>query len=105
MGPQQLARRSDIDMNGHVNNVTYLAWALETVPQDIYDNCHLYQVSRLYSPCVGHLQCLWGGMGSDRGTPMAPATSRRRVTFTACMGELGEMCHGAAALRGLRLMI
>lgn len=33
-----------MDMNGHVNNVTYLAWALETVPRDVYDGCHLYQV-------------------------------------------------------------
>lgn len=24
--------------------VTYLAWAMETVPRDIYDDCHLYQV-------------------------------------------------------------
>lgn len=33
-----------MDMNGHVNNVTYLAWAMETVPRDVYYGCHLYQV-------------------------------------------------------------
>ena len=44
MGPNQVARRSDIDMNGHVNNVTYLAWGLEVVPAEVYDHCHLYQV-------------------------------------------------------------
>lgn len=27
-----------------VSQVTYLAWAMETVPRDIYDDCHLYQV-------------------------------------------------------------
>lgn len=27
-----------------VPQVTYLAWAMETVPRDIYDDCHLYQV-------------------------------------------------------------
>lgn len=43
VGPIQVARRSDMDMNGHVNNVTYFAWAMETVPRDIYDACHLYQ--------------------------------------------------------------
>lgn len=42
-GPKQVARRSDMDMNGHINNVTYLAWALETVPQEAYDS-HLYEV-------------------------------------------------------------
>ena len=42
-GPMQVARRSDMDMNGHINNVTYLGWALETVPEDIYLNYSLYQ--------------------------------------------------------------
>ena len=43
-GPVQVARRSDVDMNGHINNVTYLAWALETVPRDVYYNYELEQV-------------------------------------------------------------
>ncbi len=43
-GPKQVARRSDMDMNGHINNVTYLAWALETVPQDVYDGHTLFEV-------------------------------------------------------------
>lgn len=41
----QVARRSDVDMNGHINNVTYIAWALETVPRDVYYNYQLQQVS------------------------------------------------------------
>ena len=44
VGPVQVARRSDMDMNGHINNVTYLAWALETVPSDVYLNFSLQQV-------------------------------------------------------------
>ena len=43
-GPVQVARRSDVDMNGHINNVTYLAWALETVPREVYYNYELEQV-------------------------------------------------------------
>lgn len=43
-GPKQVARRSDMDMNGHINNVTYLAWALETVPAHVYDTHKLYEV-------------------------------------------------------------
>ncbi|GLC41093.1 hypothetical protein PLESTB_000943700 [Pleodorina starrii] len=42
--PQQVARRSDMDMNGHINNVTYLAWALESVPEDVYRSQELYEV-------------------------------------------------------------
>ena len=44
----QVARRSDMDMNGHINNVTYLAWALETVPADVYLN---YSLQQACHPC------------------------------------------------------
>ena len=44
-GPKQIARRSDVDMNGHVNNVTYLAWALETMPNDIYESHRVCEVT------------------------------------------------------------
>lgn len=43
-GHRQVARRCDMDMNGHVNNVAYLGWTLEAVPKSVYDTCHLYQV-------------------------------------------------------------
>uniref|UniRef100_A0A1J0AJ11 Acyl-[acyl-carrier-protein] hydrolase n=1 Tax=Dunaliella tertiolecta TaxID=3047 RepID=A0A1J0AJ11_DUNTE len=43
-GPKQIARRSDVDMNGHINNVTYLAWALETMPNDIYESHRVCEV-------------------------------------------------------------
>eukprot|EP00887_Chlorella_sp_A99_P001791 scaffold19.g1791.t1 len=39
-----VARRADMDMNGHINNVSYLSWALETVPAEVYDSNHLYQI-------------------------------------------------------------
>uniref|UniRef100_A0A2Z5X8I3 Acyl-[acyl-carrier-protein] hydrolase n=1 Tax=Eudorina sp. NIES-3984 TaxID=1941220 RepID=A0A2Z5X8I3_9CHLO len=42
--PGQVARRSDMDMNGHINNVTYLAWALESVPENVYWTHELYEV-------------------------------------------------------------
>lgn len=34
------ARRSDIDINGHVNNVRYVEYALEAVPQDWSEKKH-----------------------------------------------------------------
>ncbi len=51
-GPVQVARRSDMDMNGHINNVTYLGWALETVPADVYLNYSLLEVGRLPARCL-----------------------------------------------------
>ncbi|BDA48332.1 Palmitoyl-acyl carrier protein thioesterase, chloroplastic [Coccomyxa sp. Obi] len=52
-GPVQVARRSDMDMNGHINNVTYLGWALETVPADVYLNYSLHEVEIDYkSECM-----------------------------------------------------
>lgn len=41
-------RRSDIDTNGHVNNCRYVEWALEQVPQDVYDNCRLQSLEVEY---------------------------------------------------------
>ena len=52
-GPKQVARRADMDMNGHINNVTYLAWALEMVPEDVHARGHLAQVELDYkSECL-----------------------------------------------------
>ncbi len=32
-----IARYSDMDINNHVNNTNYIAWAAESVPQDVLD--------------------------------------------------------------------
>jgi acyl-ACP thioesterase len=31
----------DMDMNNHVNNLRYLQWLLETVPQDVAEDCYV----------------------------------------------------------------
>ena len=41
-------RYSDIDTNMHVNNVKYVAWALETVPKDVVLNCELKNIKVTY---------------------------------------------------------
>ncbi|TJX14173.1 acyl-ACP thioesterase [Tissierella creatinini] len=41
-------RRSDIDSNKHVNNVKYLNWILEAVPDDIVDKHRLYDLDIFY---------------------------------------------------------
>ncbi|KAJ7961558.1 Acyl-[acyl-carrier-protein] hydrolase [Quillaja saponaria] len=45
----QLApRRADLDMNQHVNNVTYIGWVLESMPQEIIDNHELQSITLDY---------------------------------------------------------
>lgn len=34
-----------MDPNGHINNVAYLAWAMEVIPDHIYHNYQLSEVS------------------------------------------------------------
>eukprot|EP00798_Chlamydomonas_sp_ICE-L_P029154 gene29152-32375_t len=43
-GPKQVARRSDMDMNGHINNVMYIAWVMEGVPKEVYEKGFLYEI-------------------------------------------------------------
>ena len=41
-------RNSDIDTNNHVNNVQYIAWALEVVPQEIVKNYEITDLKVVY---------------------------------------------------------
>lgn len=41
-------RYSDIDTNRHVNNVRYITWALEALPEDILSNCTLKELKINY---------------------------------------------------------
>ncbi|KAI4329886.1 hypothetical protein MLD38_028220 [Melastoma candidum] len=41
-------RRADLDMNQHVNNVTYIGWVLESLPQEIIDSYELETITLDY---------------------------------------------------------
>ncbi|CAH2052566.1 unnamed protein product [Thlaspi arvense] len=41
-------RRADLDMNQHVNNVTYIGWVLESIPQEIVDTHELQVITLDY---------------------------------------------------------
>ncbi|PSS19368.1 Oleoyl-acyl carrier protein thioesteraseprecursor [Actinidia chinensis var. chinensis] len=41
-------RRADLDMNQHVNNVTYIGWVLESLPQKIIDTHELQTITLDY---------------------------------------------------------
>ncbi|KVI12263.1 Acyl-ACP thioesterase [Cynara cardunculus var. scolymus] len=40
--------RADLDMNKHVNNVTYIGWVLESIPQEIIDSHELQAITLDY---------------------------------------------------------
>lgn len=37
-------RRTDLDLNRHVNNAVYGAWALEVIPPEVIENCRLAEL-------------------------------------------------------------
>ena len=43
-----LVHRYDTDAYKHVNNVKYLQWALETIPDEIIDNFYMYSIDGRY---------------------------------------------------------
>lgn len=36
--------RRDTDFNGHINNVAYVDWALDDIPEEIYRNCQISDI-------------------------------------------------------------
>lgn len=47
-------RRSDIDTNGHVNNVNYLEWMLEAVPEEVYGKHCLGALEIVYKKAAAY---------------------------------------------------
>ena len=74
-----------MDPNGHINNVAYLAWALEVIPEHICQDYQLNEVSKL-SFLAGGGPLRGGGGGG----------------VCVCGGGGGgcDRCAGAAAARG-----
>ncbi|KAG6403487.1 hypothetical protein SASPL_135710 [Salvia splendens] len=79
-------RRADLDMNQHVNNVTYIGWVLESMPQEIIDSHELKTITLDYrrecqqddvvdsltssEPAIGDMV---SGLRGTNGTPVAAA--------------------------------
>ncbi|MBF0102311.1 MAG: hypothetical protein HQK77_15525 [Desulfobacterales bacterium] len=38
-------RKDDLDVNQHVNNAVYIKWAIETIPDDIFQQCDLSEIN------------------------------------------------------------
>lgn len=85
-----------MDMNGHINNVTYLAWAMETVPADVYGGGHhLYQAEIDFrSEChAGDLVESIAGRGELSEALAANGAGPDALTFVHTLRKCtGEVC-------------
>lgn len=43
-----MVTRKDIDTNGHVNNTVYVDWAIDRVPEGIYEDYKLQEIAVSY---------------------------------------------------------
>ncbi len=80
-------------MNGHINNVTYLAWALETVPREVYYNYELEQVCQhtcsshgntlafQHMCCLPHCKCqVYSGQQEDQSIDVCMTEAHTAAT-------------------------
>ena len=86
-------------MNGHINNVTYLAWALETVPQETHDGRRLAEVEIDFKA-----ECLAGQTIESLASP-TPAPAPSPAGATAFVHELrrcdGDKCYELVRARSV----
>lgn len=48
-GPVRFAGHMQIDMNNHINNVAYLTWALDLIPDPIFESYKLREVISIFN--------------------------------------------------------
>ena len=49
-----VVRRSDLDLNKHVNNRVYLEWAIESLPKKYYKKYHMYKLEMSFKGQAFH---------------------------------------------------
>ncbi|XVF21352.1 hypothetical protein REPUB_Repub12eG0083300 [Reevesia pubescens] len=81
-----MPRRADLDMNQHVNNVTYIGWVLESMPQEIIDTHELQTITLDY-----RREC-------QQGDAVDSLTSPEPMEGTETVSEL-HGTNGSAATR------
>nr|CAB3457507.1 unnamed protein product [Digitaria exilis] len=104
-------RRADLDMNQHVNNVTYIGWVLESIPQDIIDTHELQTITLDYrrecqhDDIVDSLTYIEEGEGkSMNGSASAAPHKQAEQQFLHCLrfaGNGDEINRGRTVWRKL----
>eukprot|EP00899_Mesostigma_viride_P010439 jgi/Mesvir1/19397/Mv10430-RA.1 len=74
---KMLARKSDLDMNDHLNNVTYIEWMMEAIPHELAESHELRSLKMEFrSECplecsVDSLAALWAPEANGAAVPQA----------------------------------
>jgi acyl-ACP thioesterase len=79
-------RRWEIDFNGHVNNLRYLDWMLENLPDDIWKDYYICELNIRYQKeagPAGGVQALAAELASDK-------QGQRRFAHEIRLGDTGE---------------
>ena len=79
-------RRWEIDFNGHVNNLRYLDWMLETLPDDIWEGYYICELNIRYQKEAGP-----AGSVLALAVELDPEDKqRRRFAHEIRLGDSGE---------------
>uniref|UniRef100_B8LS31 Acyl-[acyl-carrier-protein] hydrolase n=1 Tax=Picea sitchensis TaxID=3332 RepID=B8LS31_PICSI len=110
-----MPRRADLDMNQHVNNVTYIGWVLESMPQEVLDTHELEMITLDYrrecnkDDIVESLTSLLSEKSDSSAVESSTfasngnATSTNGVATTRSPGRLSSSSRGFEFLHMLRL--
>mgnify|MGYP005839409437 CR=1 FL=1 len=82
-----VVHRYDMDSNEHVNNLRYLQWAMESIPDDIINNCYLHAIDGNF---VGEAQ-----YGHTIESLVEPVDSERTFVHTIRDIENNKVCSTA----------
>ncbi|CAI5467003.1 unnamed protein product [Closterium sp. Yama58-4] len=104
--PYLRPRRSDLDMNHHVNNVTYIAWMLESLPQSLLGSYELAEITIEYRRECGQddvVETLAKEIVSPEVSPeVSPGGGAAEKVASRAAGSTGGSVNGVAVLEGER---
>uniref|UniRef100_A0A0D2R2D9 Acyl-[acyl-carrier-protein] hydrolase n=1 Tax=Gossypium raimondii TaxID=29730 RepID=A0A0D2R2D9_GOSRA len=88
-------RRADLDMNQHVNNVTYIGWVLESIPKEIIDTHELQAITLDYRRECQQYNVVDSltGLELTEGSKMVSVGTNGSATATATTREDDHDCH------------
>ncbi|PPD69975.1 hypothetical protein GOBAR_DD33144 [Gossypium barbadense] len=88
-------RRADLDMNQHVNDVTYIGWVLESIPKEIIDTHELQAITLDYRRECQQYNVVDSltGLELTEGSKMVSVGTNGSATATATTREDDHDCH------------